>query len=73
MLDEHGPLSIARLGSDLGDFHCREVVFALAREGHIQIDIDAVIGSETVVRRRYQIESIPPSFDLTFCKSEALR
>ncbi len=72
-LDEHGPLSIAQLVSELGDSDCWEKVLSLACEGEVQIDIDAAIDSETVVRRRYQIESTSPSFDLEPRKSEALR
>jgi hypothetical protein len=71
-LDESGPLSIAQLVSELGDSDCWEKVLSLACEGEVHIDIDAAIDSETVVRRRCQIESASPSFDLAPCKSEAL-
>jgi hypothetical protein len=71
-LHEHGPLTIARLRSELGGFDCQEAIFTMACEGSVQIDIDSAIDSETVVRRRCQIESASPSFNLASCKSEAL-
>ncbi len=73
ILAERGPLSIAWLRNMFGKLDCREAVFALACEGAVQIDIDAVIGPATMVRLRSQISSTPASLDLPSCKSAVLR